>query len=83
MGRRGIFVAGDGILVPFLGSAMSDAFYEIHYGVFSQDILSFASSIVNAYLQADFSASWLIAVTWTQYQGNAVSFNIISYIIII
>ena len=77
MGVRGIINVGDGILVPFLGSYSGSASYEIHHGVFSQDILSFASSIVNAYLQADFSASWLIAITWTQYQGNAVSFNTI------
>ena len=77
MGVDGNIFVGDGWLIPFPGSYSGSASYEIHHGVFSQDILSFASSIVNAYLQADFSASWLIAITWTENQGNAVSFNTI------
>ena len=75
----GIFRIGDGLgfLVPFFGLGLQSSFdYEVHKGLFSQDVLSFASSIVNTHLQADFHASWLIAVTWTHYQGNAVSLKL-------
>ena len=75
----GFFNVGDGLgyLVPFFGLGLQSSFdYEVHKGFFSQDILSFASSIVNAHLQTDFHASWLIVVTWTQYQGNAVSLKL-------
>ena len=73
MGRNGIFQVAKGIVAPFAPSAATSVSFEVHYGTFSQNILSNASSIVHAYLRTDFSASWLIAVTWTQHMGNMVS----------
>ena len=67
---------GEGLVAPFFSRSdyvFTSVSFEVHYGTFSQNILSFASSIVHAYLHVDFSATWLIAATWTQHMGNLVS----------
>ncbi|CAI8005292.1 Furin-like protease 2, partial [Geodia barretti] len=52
------------------GSIPGSASYEVHRGALSQNVLSQASSIVNANEATNFYAKWVLLATWETYAEN-------------
>ena len=75
VGPDGYFNFGTGfsrLVGPFssTGSIPGSASYEVHRGALSQNVLSQASSIVNANGATNFYAKWVLLATWETYAEN-------------